>query len=65
MLGIDAAMSGWDAGHAFGTVDYLHHITDTPLGELSAFAHGFGGATMHRGSWRPEVGVTAGFGLSW
>lgn len=65
MLGIDAAMSGFADGHAFGTIDYLHRISDTPLGELSAFAHGFGGATLSAGEWRPEAGVTAGLGLSW
>lgn len=63
MFGFDAALSGWDSGHAFGTIDYLHHISDTPVGELSAFTHGFGGATLDRGTWAPELGVTAGFEL--
>ncbi len=65
LLGFDAAMSGFDSGHAFGTVDYLHHLTETPLGELSAFAHGFGGATMQGGTWTPELGITGGLGLRW
>jgi hypothetical protein len=65
MLGIDAAMSGWSSGHALGTIDYLHHITDTPIGELSAFAHGFGGVKMEKGRWSPETGITGGVELSW
>lgn len=65
MLGFDAGLTGWRDGHAYGTVDYLHHIAETPVGELSAFAHGFGGATMTGGRWTPELGVTGGLELRW
>ena len=65
MLGLDAAMSGWDSGHAFGTVDYRHRISKTKLGEFSAFAHGFGGASLNNGQWSPEAGVTGGLELRW
>lgn len=63
MIGFDAALDGWDSGHAFGVIDYKHHITETPLGELSAFAHGFGGASMAHGVVRPELGFTGGVEL--
>lgn len=63
-LGLDAALSG-GRGYARGTVDYLHRIADTPLGEFSAFANGFAGVVNTSGSWVPEAGATAGFGLSW
>jgi archaellin len=64
-VGFDAALSGWDDGHAYATVDYAHHITDTPLGELSAFGHAFGGAQMVDGSVTPDFGATGGIELSW
>ena len=65
-MGLDAAMSGWDDAHAFGTIDYMHHIAATPIGEVSAFAHGFGGMSkVGGGAWEPELGVTAGFALEW
>ena len=63
-LGLDASLSDGE-GHAYGTIDYLHHIDSTPLGELTAFAQGFGGAKLVAGAWEPEVGITAGLGLEW
>jgi hypothetical protein len=63
-LGIDSALSG-NKGHAYGVIDYSHHITNTPLGEFSAFAKGFGGMTLLDGRWQPELGATAGIGFSW
>lgn len=65
MLGFDAAMSGFDTGHTYGTIDYLQHLSGTPMGDLSAFAHGFGGATMRGGNWTPELGVIGGLELRW
>lgn len=65
MIGFDVALRGWDEGHAYGVVDYQQHILETPLGELSAFVHGFGGVTLHEGQYRPEIGVTGGLGLDW
>ena len=56
MLGIDASLN-----HVYGVVDYQHHLGKTPLGDLSAFAHGFGGISRARGR---ELGATAGLGLS-
>ena len=58
-------MVGWDDAHAFGTVDYSHHIAETSIGILSAFTHGWGGASMSKGKWAPEVGVTGGLELRW
>lgn len=65
-LGIDAALSpGWNNGHVLGTLDYLHRIASTPVGELSAFARGFGGVRWDGGRKRGELGITAGIGLQW
>ena len=59
-LGVDASLD-----HIFGTVDYMHHLTDTPVGEMSAFARGFGGARRLAGRWERDLGVTGGLELRW
>ena len=64
-LGMDAAVTDWQNGHAYGTLSMAHHITDTPLGELSMFADAYGGATMTGGKWRPEAKILTGAGLRW
>lgn len=64
-LGFDASLDGKNTGYTFGTIDYAQHIKNTPLGELSAFARGFGGARIKRGRWTSQLGVTGGLELSW
>ena len=63
-IGFNALMLN-NKGHTHGTIDYLHKISDTPIGELTAFTTGFGGVSLDRGKISKEFGIKGGLGLRW
>lgn len=64
-MGVDALLRRDGQGHAYATLDYLHHLAGGDGWELAAFARGYGGARNEGFGWRPELGLIGGVGLTW
>lgn len=61
-MGFNASISN---NNVFSNVSYLHHISNTKLGEFNAFAQAGIGFTKLNDSWESEIRALAGMEFRW